>query len=267
MSCSQHLYLMCVARTVAVPDRGTFLVMVQREAELEQCAVAQRAFALTCMNRRHARHQLQLRVVREVGLPDTATEVLQNAHFYYPPSASSASSSSSVPCLKPYLHPQHPALLQQQQHCPKHSLAQPLNLHPHHHQHHQQQQASSSSRRMPRSKSSYSCSRGVTASGSMFSKDRGERYSDMDSTRAMSGLNYDGGGSLRDRGCSGGAGAAPMGTMHLDLMYHASASASSPPFHRSKHSPSSASPTSSYSPLEVSGCVTFLSVSFDCLVR
>ena len=49
--------------------------MVQREQELEQSSVAQRAMALTCIDRRAARHQLHLRVVREVGLPDTATEV------------------------------------------------------------------------------------------------------------------------------------------------------------------------------------------------
>nr|KAG5694609.1 hypothetical protein BaRGS_015022 [Batillaria attramentaria] len=36
------------------------------------------------MTAERPRHQLHLRVVREVGLPDTATEVLQNAHFYYP---------------------------------------------------------------------------------------------------------------------------------------------------------------------------------------
>lgn len=73
---------------LAVPDRGTFALMVQREQELEQSAVAQRALTLPCMDRRAARHQLHLRVVREVGLPDSATEVLQNAHFYYPPSHS-----------------------------------------------------------------------------------------------------------------------------------------------------------------------------------
>lgn len=42
-----------------------------------------------------------------------------------------------------------------------------------------------------------------------------------------------------------GGGVAPLATMQLDLMYHAS------PSHRTKMSPTSVSPTSSYSPLEV----------------
>ena len=43
----------------------------------------------------------------------------------------------------------------------------------------------------------------------------------------------------------GGGSVAPLATMQLDLMYHSS------PSHRTKMSPTSVSPTSSYSPLEV----------------
>ncbi|KAK7104211.1 BTB/POZ domain-containing protein 7-like [Littorina saxatilis] len=221
-----------IAGTIPVPDRGTFLLMVQREQELEQSAVAQRSFALTCTDRRAARHQLQLRVVREVGLPDTATEVLQNAHFYYP-----ASSSSSAQGSHPHLHPamqHHPPALPHPHH-PR--LAQPLNLHSF-------ASSSSSSHITQRSRSRVSCSgsiSGGSGNGSVHSNISRDRSSS--SVCGLGGGGRGGAGVDHGGGC-GGVGAAPLATMQLDLMYHTS------PSHRAKMSPTTASPTSSYSPLE-----------------
>ena len=57
--------------------------MLQREQELQNCQLTQRAYALPCCDRRAVNHQLQLRTVREFGLPDSTVEVLQNSQRYY----------------------------------------------------------------------------------------------------------------------------------------------------------------------------------------
>lgn len=169
--------------------------MIQREHELEQSAVAQRALLLPTMDRRAARHQLQLRVVREVGLPDTATEVLHNAHFYYPSALHSGN--------RHHLH---------------HLTHTHLNLHGRRHP------LSSSHLPRPFSHHGLDCKKNTAVDG----VDSLGNASTSASTSALNGAH-----SLP----------APM---HLDLMIHMS------PSHHSKHSPPSLSPSTSYSPLEVS---------------
>ncbi|XP_076464304.1 BTB/POZ domain-containing protein 7-like [Babylonia areolata] len=207
-----------IAGTIPVPDRETFSMMVQREQELEQSSVAQRAFALTCMDRRSARHQLQLRVVREVGLPDTATEVLHNAHYYYP-----TADVTPAQAANPHHHPQYP-------------LVHPLL---HHHQQQQQHMTrslsllsqASSSQNSQRSRSRLGCgSSSSGASNITYGSRSREEY-----RGGATCVNF-GGCAVRD--------SAPLATMQVDLMYHTS------PSHRAKLTPTSVSPTSSYSPLE-----------------
>lgn len=53
--------------------------MRQRETELSRTKLVQRACSLSCSDRTSITRQVQLRVVREFGLPDTSVEVLRNA--------------------------------------------------------------------------------------------------------------------------------------------------------------------------------------------
>lgn len=101
-----------------VPDRATFVKMLEREKELLQSKPAQRSTSLPCYDKRsltmNAAFCIQLRVVREFGLPDSAVEVLQNCQYYYTNSS----------CRR------HPNRYQGQQRSPQ----------PQQHQHHQQHQ-------------------------------------------------------------------------------------------------------------------------------
>ena len=65
--------------SVAVPDREVIEAMHEREFEICHGKVVQRAYSLLCADRAAIVHQLQLRVVREFGLPDSAVKVLQNS--------------------------------------------------------------------------------------------------------------------------------------------------------------------------------------------
>ncbi|GFR58467.1 BTB/POZ domain-containing protein 7-like [Elysia marginata] len=75
-----------IAGTIPVPDRATFVKMLEREQELLQSKPALAATTATRLDRRSvtklATHAVQLRVVREFGLPDSATEVLHNSQYY-----------------------------------------------------------------------------------------------------------------------------------------------------------------------------------------
>lgn len=70
-----------------VPDKATFVKMLEREQELQQSKPAQQATSLAYIDKRtmskNVSLQIQLRVVREFGLPDSAVEVLQNRQYYY----------------------------------------------------------------------------------------------------------------------------------------------------------------------------------------
>ncbi|GFO11987.1 BTB/POZ domain-containing protein 7 [Plakobranchus ocellatus] len=75
-----------IAGTIPVPDRATFVKMLEREQELLQSKPAVAASTMARVDRRGvskaAAQAVQLRVVREFGLPDSATEVLQNSQYY-----------------------------------------------------------------------------------------------------------------------------------------------------------------------------------------
>ena len=61
----------------------TIQLMLQREQEIQSMPQVQRANSLPCSDRRAVLCQVQLRVVREFGLPDTTIEILQNRQYYY----------------------------------------------------------------------------------------------------------------------------------------------------------------------------------------
>ncbi|XP_046551868.1 BTB/POZ domain-containing protein 7-like [Haliotis rubra] len=72
-----------IAGTIPVPDRNTYVTMLQREAELQRSKVAQRAYSLPCSDKRAVSFQIQLRLLREFGMPDSTTEVMTNSQYYY----------------------------------------------------------------------------------------------------------------------------------------------------------------------------------------
>lgn len=63
---------------IAVPSAAIQQAMVRREAELQ--LLAQDGYRLPCVDRAAITHQIQLRVVREFGLPDSAVELLWQHH-------------------------------------------------------------------------------------------------------------------------------------------------------------------------------------------
>lgn len=63
----------------AVPDREVIDAMHDRELELCHSKLVQRSCSLLCADRAAIVHQVQLRVVREFGLPDSTLKVLQNS--------------------------------------------------------------------------------------------------------------------------------------------------------------------------------------------
>ncbi|XP_050406093.1 BTB/POZ domain-containing protein 7 [Patella vulgata] len=73
-----------IAGTIPVPDRSTMILMMHREQELRKSKLAQRACSLPCSDKRMVTFNIQLKVVREFGLPDSTVEVLQNSQYYYP---------------------------------------------------------------------------------------------------------------------------------------------------------------------------------------
>ena len=64
---------------VTVPDREVIDAMRERELEVCHSKLVQRAYSLLCADRAAVIHQIQLRVVREFGLPDSAVKVLHNS--------------------------------------------------------------------------------------------------------------------------------------------------------------------------------------------
>lgn len=77
-----------IAGTIPVPDSNTLKLMMQREAELQSTKLCQRAYGLPYSDRRAINCQVQLRTVREFGMPDITIEILQNSQMYYPNSES-----------------------------------------------------------------------------------------------------------------------------------------------------------------------------------
>ena len=68
---------------ISVPNMETIQLMLQREQEIQSMPQVQRANSLPCTDRRAVLCQVQLRVVREFGLPDSTIEILQNRQYYY----------------------------------------------------------------------------------------------------------------------------------------------------------------------------------------
>jgi len=64
---------------VAVPDREVIDAMHERELEICHSKTVQRAYSLLCADRSAIVHQIQLRVVREFGLPDSAVRILHSS--------------------------------------------------------------------------------------------------------------------------------------------------------------------------------------------
>lgn len=77
-SSSHYIYAL-----FTVPDSHTLKLMLQREAELQASKLCQQAYGQPYCDRRAINTQLQLRTVREFGLPDTTIEILQNSQLYY----------------------------------------------------------------------------------------------------------------------------------------------------------------------------------------
>ena len=75
--------------------------MIKREAELLCSKAAQRALHLAAVNKRAVTYQIQLRVVREFGLPDSSAEILHNSQHYHHHHQQQQRAGSS-----PYLSPQ-----------------------------------------------------------------------------------------------------------------------------------------------------------------
>ncbi|KAK3796393.1 hypothetical protein RRG08_026649 [Elysia crispata] len=131
-----------IAGTIPVPDRATFVKMLEREQELLQSKPALAATTVARVDRRGvakaAAHAVQLRVVREFGLPDSATEVLHNSQYY----------QTTASSLRQQHHHHH-----QQQHRDHkegvihlHSAGRQMGPHHHHHQEHMDQGVSFSAR-------------------------------------------------------------------------------------------------------------------------
>lgn len=61
------------------PDEATLKAMLSREKELQRSDTVQRAFTNRCMDSAAVAKKIQVRVVREFGLPDEAVEVFDSA--------------------------------------------------------------------------------------------------------------------------------------------------------------------------------------------
>ncbi|KAK3583322.1 hypothetical protein CHS0354_038932 [Potamilus streckersoni] len=70
--------------SIPVPDSNTLSLMMSREQEIQSSKQIQRALGLPCVDRRAIMYQIQLRVVREFGMPDLTVEVLKNSSYYHP---------------------------------------------------------------------------------------------------------------------------------------------------------------------------------------
>ncbi|XP_062406387.1 BTB/POZ domain-containing protein 7 isoform X2 [Sardina pilchardus] len=73
-----------VANEIPVPPLCVVREMIRRLQELRHMEQVQRAYALNCGEGATVSYELQLRVLREFGLPDGAAELLQNPHKFFP---------------------------------------------------------------------------------------------------------------------------------------------------------------------------------------
>uniref|UniRef100_A0A3Q3JBY5 BTB domain-containing protein n=1 Tax=Monopterus albus TaxID=43700 RepID=A0A3Q3JBY5_MONAL len=73
-----------VANEIPVPPLSVVKEMIRRLQELRHTEQVQRAYALNCGEGATVSYELQLRVLREFGLADGATELLQNPYKFFP---------------------------------------------------------------------------------------------------------------------------------------------------------------------------------------
>ncbi|XP_041668131.1 BTB/POZ domain-containing protein 7 isoform X2 [Cheilinus undulatus] len=73
-----------VANEIPVPQLPVVKEMIRRLQELRHSEQVQRAYALNCGEGATVSYELQLRVLREFGLADGATELLQNPYKFFP---------------------------------------------------------------------------------------------------------------------------------------------------------------------------------------
>ncbi|XP_013414062.1 BTB/POZ domain-containing protein 7 [Lingula anatina] len=93
-----------IAGTIPVPNRETIGLMVKREQEIQQSRLVQKAYSLPCTDRRAVNHQIQLRVVREFGLPDSAVEILQHPYRFQMDEASRGDALPGTPRISSLPH-------------------------------------------------------------------------------------------------------------------------------------------------------------------
>uniref|UniRef100_A0AAY4D5K5 BTB domain-containing protein n=1 Tax=Denticeps clupeoides TaxID=299321 RepID=A0AAY4D5K5_9TELE len=84
MSSGQTAPPSVVANEIPVPKLPVVKEMIRRMQELRHTDQVQRAYALNCGEGATVSYELQIRVLREFGLPDVATELLQNPHKFFP---------------------------------------------------------------------------------------------------------------------------------------------------------------------------------------
>ncbi|XP_069008313.1 BTB/POZ domain-containing protein 7 [Embiotoca jacksoni] len=73
-----------VANEIPVPQLSVVKEMIRRLHELRHTEQVQRAYGLNCGEGATVSYELQLRVLREFGLADGATELLQNPYKFFP---------------------------------------------------------------------------------------------------------------------------------------------------------------------------------------
>nr|XP_033807661.1 BTB/POZ domain-containing protein 7 isoform X1 [Geotrypetes seraphini]XP_033807662.1 BTB/POZ domain-containing protein 7 isoform X1 [Geotrypetes seraphini]XP_033807663.1 BTB/POZ domain-containing protein 7 isoform X1 [Geotrypetes seraphini] len=73
-----------VANEIPVPLLIVVKEMIKRLQELRHTEQVQRAYALNCGEGATVSYEIQIRVLREFGLPDAAAELLQNPHKFFP---------------------------------------------------------------------------------------------------------------------------------------------------------------------------------------
>ncbi|KAG5846901.1 hypothetical protein ANANG_G00119890 [Anguilla anguilla] len=86
-----------VANEIPVPRLAVVKQMTPRLQELRRAEPAQRAYAPQLRRGASVSRALQLRVLREFGLPDGAAELLQNPHKFFPRSASGREPGAGSP--------------------------------------------------------------------------------------------------------------------------------------------------------------------------
>ncbi|XP_067097274.1 BTB/POZ domain-containing protein 7 isoform X1 [Osmerus mordax] len=84
MAGSQSAPPSVVANEIPVPRLAVVKEMIRRLQDLRHTDQVQRAYALNCGEGATVSYELQIRVLREFGLPDAAAELLQNPHKFFP---------------------------------------------------------------------------------------------------------------------------------------------------------------------------------------